>query len=1112
MRFAARARSRRGLDPAALHAILEAQQKATQGGVAVIGNDGTSLAHNGRLLEIFDLSIDEERTLLQGQPLAMIATRTADPRFFQSFAHSGMSGGEESSEATFDLTNGRTVTCRVIQARTGNKGTIGTVWVFTDQTEQLRAEKLQSALFRISEISRSAGDLHDLFASLHSVVDELMDATNFFIALHDESSDLLDFAYFVDEVDSTPQPRPPGRTLTGYVLRTGMPLLATPATFEELTSRGEVENIGAPSVDWLGAPLISAGKTFGTIVVQSYDEQLRYGETEREILMFVARHVAAAIEQKRREDALRESETRYRQMFRNNQAVKLVIDPASGDIIDANPSACEFYGWSPAELKKKKIWEINVLTPDEIRAHMAQAQSQQRTFFVFKHRLASGEIRDVEVHSGPIEVGGRSLLYSIIHDITERRKTEKQLRRSEEHFRSLIENASDMIAIVDVQGTFHYSSPSVKRILGYDPQSTVGGNIFDIAHPEDVPLAEKALGRAFEGQEMSQVLELRVRHHDGSWRHLEGLTHRLEAESAERLVVNCRDVTDRKLAEQKLLTHSAAMEASMDGIAIIDSTGHFTYVNQALLKLFGYRRPGDLIGARWTLLAPRQSAARFLKKAFADFERSGEWRGESEAQTRDGHRFSIEASLTRIATTRSVVCVVRDTTERAVAEEQIRHLAYHDALTGLPNRLLFRDRLTIALQRAQREKQKVAVMFLDLDRFKIINDSLGHDFGDALLQEVGRRISGCLRETDTVSRLGGDEFTILLPSLHDAEDAAKIARKVLAVLRKPMELRGREYHATTSIGIAIYPDDGSDVETLQKNADTAMYGAKEHGRDTYQIYNSAINAKAMERLEIENGLRHALVHKTFVLHYQPIFDLRQGRIHGMEALIRWKSPDRGLVPPAEFIPVAESSGLMRAIGDWVLATACRQAREWHTRGFTNLSLAVNLSMTQLQQPDLVEKIATILEVSGMPPGLLQLEITESVAMERPEETTAVLQRIAALGVRISLDDFGIGHSSLNYLRRFPAHTLKIDQSFIQELGEDQRSDEIVKAIIAMGHTLRMEIVAEGVEQDHQRAILHEQRCDLMQGFLFHPAIPADEFEAMLLDHNISANQWTLVGT
>jgi diguanylate cyclase (GGDEF)-like protein/PAS domain S-box-containing protein len=1105
-------------------------------------------------------------------------------------------------------------------------------------TPAAESESLQSALFRIAQLSRDSRKLDEFYAAIHGIVGELMDATNFYIAEWNSERDVLTFPYFVDQYDKAPEGMNPGRGLTAYVLRTGVPLLVKTEEFHAMIARGEVESVGAPSVDWLGVPLKTGDRTWGVIGAQSYDEGMRYSDKEREILVFVAQHVASAIEHKRREDALRDSERRYRQMFENNRAVQLLIDPSSGAVVDANVAAAEFYGYTTSELREMRMWEINVLSSEQVRAEMSQAVSQERSYFIFRHMRANGELRDVEVHSGPIDVGDRQLLYSIIHDITERRRAEQALLQSEEKYRNIFNYASVGIYQSAPDGRLITANTTLARILGYDsveellqrnltndiyaapsereelirdfmprgfttdcellwkrrdgtpiwiqlnahsirsPQGTLyfEGFVYDITERKR---AEQSLASAngqrkavldaatrvsiiatdaegtitvfnsgserMLGYEAADVIgrrgivELHVeeeleRHAHAlaaeigsDARGFEALSRRAAAGGVEErewtylrsdgqpltvfLSVTAlrgeddavtgflhvaTDVTERKHAEEMLRTQSAAMTASMDGIGIVDDRLTFTYLNDALAKLYGYPTPRAMLGVSLAELYDGDASEQIMSTVAPVVRHRGRWRGETIGRRRDGSTFPQEISLTAIEDG-GMVCVVRDITERTYAEEQIKHLAYHDALTGLPNRLLFKDRLTVALSHAQRDKSRLAVLFLDLDRFKLINDSLGHNIGDQLLQAIAARVQSCVRESDTVARLGGDEFTLLLPSLARSEDAAPVAQKILDAIRSPLQIEGREFFITTSVGISLYPEDGTDAETLIKNADTAMYQAKEQGRDNYQLFNAFVNAKALQRIALDNGLRRALPNHELAVYYQPIFDLRSGRISGMEALLRWKHPDMGMISPATFIPIAESNGMMVPIGMWALRTACVQAKAWHDAGFKMLTLAVNLSVTQLQQPDLLPAVRAVLADTRFPARMLELEITESGAMLSPETNIRTLYELKKLGIRISLDDFGTGHSSLAYLKRFPIDTLKIDQSFVRDITSDPDTAAIVTAIIAMGHSLRLKVIAEGVEFTEQARFLKRHACDQMQGFMIKPPVPADEFMALL---------------
>ncbi|HVR38684.1 MAG TPA: EAL domain-containing protein, partial [Thermoanaerobaculia bacterium] len=447
-----------------------------------------------------------------------------------------------------------------------------------------------------------------------------------------------------------------------------------------------------------------------------------------------------------------------------------------------------------------------------------------------------------------------------------------------------------------------------------------------------------------------------------------------------------------------------------------------------------------------------------------------------------------------------IACLLEDEREAAeIASAQIEHLAYHDALTGLPNRPLFLDRTIVALANANRAGHKLGVLFLDLDRFKDINDSLGHTVGDALLKSVAERIRRCVREGDTVARFGGDEFTLLIPKIDYVEDAAKIAQKVIETLKIPFEILDRELFITTSVGVSIYPNDGIDSETLIRNADTAMYRAKDQGRDNYQLYAPAMNVRALERLALENMLRKALHNEELVLHYQPLIDARTRMITGVEALIRWEHPELGLLYPASFISVAELSGLILPIEQWVLRTACRQIRYWQRKIVHDMTISVNLSARQFQQPDLAEQIRVVVEDCGIQPSTLQVEITESNAMQNADNTIHILRDLKSAGIRIAMDDFGTGYSSLNYLKRFPIDTLKLDRMFVNDVATDPIDAAIVSSVIDMAHSLSLKVVAEGVETDAQVDFLTRQQCDVLQGYLFGTPRTAEEMELMLLD-------------
>jgi diguanylate cyclase (GGDEF)-like protein/PAS domain S-box-containing protein len=767
----------------------------------------------------------------------------------------------------------------------------------------------------------------------------------------------------------------------------------------------------------------------------------------------------------------------------------MLIDPQSGRILDANQSACDYFGQSRGELTARSISDLAVSSERDFRRHVEDAYSRRKEYFEFHTVRADGSVRAMQVQSGPLDLAGRSVLYSILSDITDRKEMEEQ-------YRVIFDYAPVGIYQSTAEGEFITANAALARMLGYGSvERLLEKNLERDIYLE--PLEKREAVPTFEPFEYAAGVEVQWKKKSGTpiWVEVSSRATR-SASGGVYFEGFVYDITLRKHAEEMLRKHSAAMTASMDGIGILNGRLEFTYANDSLASLFGFPGPHSLIGRSLCDLYEPQEQVRFITSIIPVVQQRGRWRGEATGLRCDGAIFPQEISLTAVGDG-SVVCVVRDVTERTYAEEQIKHLAYHDALTSLPNRLLFKDRLTVALSHAQRDGSRLAVLFLDLDRFKIINDSLGHNIGDQLLQAVSARVQSCVRESDTVARLGGDEFIVLLPNLRRADEAAPVAMKILEAIRYPLHVEGREFFMTTSIGISLFPEDGADAETLIKNADTSMYQAKEMGRDNYQMYNAIVNAKTLQRIALEHGLRRALANDELSVVYQPIIDLRNGRICGVEALLRWNHQQMGNIPPSTFIPLAESTGVMQSIGAWALEQACRQARIWHDNGYPNLSLAVNLSVTQLQQLDLVNQVRTILAETRLPSRLLELEITESVAMQSPEQSIRTLYDLKKMGIRISLDDFGTGHSSLSYLKRFPIDTLKIDQSFVQDITSDPDTAAIVTAIVAMAHSLRLKVVAEGVEYEEQKNFLRRHGCDLMQGFLVTKPVPANALTSIL---------------
>ncbi|MGZ5065174.1 MAG: EAL domain-containing protein [Usitatibacter sp.] len=575
---------------------------------------------------------------------------------------------------------------------------------------------------------------------------------------------------------------------------------------------------------------------------------------------------------------------------------------------------------------------------------------------------------------------------SVVTDVTRYKQTEGALEASEARFRVLTESTIDLITVCDADGTMQYQSGALRQLLGFDPADTVGKNVFDLVHRDDVDHVKAAFRRILETRQLTEPVEFRLQHRDGGWRTFESLgTNCLGNAHIRGIVWNSRDVTDRKVIQQR-----------------------------------------------------------------------------------------------------------------------IQHLAYHDNLTGLPNRGLLQDRLARSIARAERSGRKVAVLFIDLDNFKNINDTLGHDVGDELLRQVSRRLTECVRLEDTIARQGGDEFIVLLDALDDGRNASIVAQKILNALRLPLTLGGTEQHVSGSVGIALYPEDGRDAQTLMKNADTAMFHGKGLGKNTYQYFTAQMNIAVKRRMTLESALRRAVMQKDFVLHYQPQINLETGEIIAVEALVRWKTEDSGTVMPGDFIPLAEETGLINEIGEWVLREGCRQAREWQDRGLSKARrMAINLSARQFGDKGFLDMVVRVLAETGLPAHCLELEITESQVMRQTDGMNQLLTRLSEMGVQLAIDDFGTGYSSLSYLKRLPIQKLKIDQSFVRDITVDPNDTAIVVAIINMARSLELETIAEGVETADQLALLRSKGCQVGQGFFFSVPLAAQEIYPLLRANRVA---------
>ena len=563
------------------------------------------------------------------------------------------------------------------------------------------------------------------------------------------------------------------------------------------------------------------------------------------------------------------------------------------------------------------------------------------------------------------------------------------------------------------------------------------------------------------------------------------------------------DISQRKGIEAETLLAASVFHNTAEAIVITDSNACFISVNPAFTEITGYTAE-EMAGQTPRLLKSNHHDASFYNVMWNELlSTRGQWQGQIWNRRKDGEAFLAWQTITAVrddsGTIIRFLSVFDDITEVHRKDEHIRHQAYHDALTGLPNRLLLHDRLGHAIEVAKREQSQVAVMFIDLDRFKVVNDSLGHDVGDLLLIEITERLKECLRKSDTVARLGGDEFVVVVSDFDGIGEVAEVADKILRAVALPLTLKNHEVQVGASVGIAFFPQDGEDVTALMKDADTAMYRAKGGGRNTFRFFDAKMDGAAVERLLLEAALRHALANGEFQLYYQPKIYLSTGKLSGVEALIRWNSPDRGLVAPDIFIPLAEETGLIVGIGDWVIEEACQQMAEWDHRASLMIPVAINVSAQQFLDHRFADKVSALLVRHQIEPSRLEIELTESTVMADPERAVTQFKQLREVGVTISVDDFGTGYSSLAYLKRLPLDTIKIDRSFIRKIDSEGDNAAIVRAIIALGGALGMSTIAEGVETAEEERHLREAGCDRAQGFMYTKPLPSDQFETWLAE-------------
>ncbi len=769
---------------------------------------------------------------------------------------------------------------------------------------------------------------------------------------------------------------------------------------------------------------------------------------------------------------------------------------SQGHFVYVNEAACRSLGRSREELLCLSIWDINPqLTEEAWGASWAGIKTQGSIVFESQHETKQGAVFPVEVTANYREFDGKEYGFAFVRDISERKQQEDALRTSEKRYRLLFEHNLAGVVRTTLDGRILEVNQAAAGMFGFDsPEEALAISVASLYY---TPSDRGAFLAKLKSEKSLTNYEGKFRRKDGEpvWV-LENVS--LDDGILESTLI---DITERKRVEEELYRAHHMLQTILDTIPqrVFWKDRNCTYLgcNRMLASDAGLNNPAEIIGKSDFDLAWSETAEVYRADDKLVMEQGSAKLGYEEVQDRpDGGQTWLRTSKLplwdREGKVIGVLGTYEDITERKVAEERVQFLAYYDALTGLPNRILLRDRLSQALATARRQKHKVALLFLDLDRFKTINDSLGHSVGDLLLQDVAERLKRCAREQDTVARLGGDEFLIVLTNVKDIPGVAVAAERFMDAMTAGFVIQGQSFSIGCSLGISIFPEDGADSETLIKNADAAMYSAKDGGRDNFQFFTADMNAQAVERLTLENGLRLALDKKELFLVYQPQMDITTGKITGLEALLRWQHPKLGLVPPDRFIRIAENSGLIMPIGEWVLRTACSQARKWQDEGLSAVSVAVNVSAVQFRQEGFRKTIRSVLDETGLAPQYLELELTESLLLSNADVMFSVLHQLTAMGLRLAIDDFGTGYSSLSYLKQFPVSKLKIDRSFIRDLAVNPDDAAITTAIISMAKSLNIKVIAEGVETEAQMAFLRTHQCDEIQGYYLSKPLAADE--------------------
>lgn len=804
---------------------------------------------------------------------------------------------------------------------------------------------------------------------------------------------------------------------------------------------------------------------------------------------------------KERQELLR-TKAEFEAIF-NSNADAIVYADQDRNIVMINPAVTTIFGYSSDELLGQKTVMLYA-NPDDFldqgKKRFSIEASREQPIYEIEYRRKDGSTFIGETLGTKVTDANGNVLGFIgsIRDVTTVRQEQNELNR----LKSTLDRTLDSVFMFDPDSLFFfYVNQGGMNQVGYTSEEMYNKKVIDIKPDYDESSFRKLVEPLVSGLRDSLTLESRHRHKDGHDIPVEIFLQYIAPEGeSPRFVAFVQDLTQRKSSEAQMQKLSTALEQSADAVVITDDQGIIEYINPAFEITTGYQKK-ELIGRRVNILKSGKQDAAFYKNLWETISSGKVFRNILINQKKDGSLYYEEKTITPLKDEKGkinhYISTGKDITERMESQQRLQYLAHHDVLTELPNRALFVDRLEHALSGMRDKDAKLAIIFLDLDRFKVINDTLGHTAGDITLQTIARRLQKCVRKGDTIARLGGDEFAVIIEGIKDINNITTVVQKILVDFAQPFFIDHQELFVTTSIGISFAPVDGDDAQTLLKNADIAMYRAKDLGRNTYQYYSSDMSARAFEKLSLETDLRYALERKQFELHYQPQVDISSGKIIGMEALLRWNHPDLGLVSPVDFIPLLEETGLMVPVGEWLIQSACQQAARWQNISTHSLRMSINISARQFNDPRLISTLSQSLEDTRLDPNLLEVEITESVIMQDDKWTRETFKALSDINVRFAIDDFGTGYSSLSYLKRFPIDTLKIDRSFIRDISNDPDDKIIVQTIIAMAESMYLQVIAEGVETEEQKEFLQQHGCNIVQGYLFYKPAPANQIEQIL---------------